>query len=199
MSALRDVLKTDSFVTKKLAAMRSSHGRFFIYLAFALVLGCDTNKDQIANTTYEGPIRFIVNQNTLLTDSGKAVMRIKSPRRQDLKNGDQEWEEGLNLEIYKKNGDLETEFSADYVIYTRSEDLYKGVGNVVVKNYESDDELNTEELFWDPSNQLFYTEKFVSIISEDEVHTGNGLTADENFNSYTIHEPSGTLTLSEEP
>ena len=134
-----------------------------------------------------------------MTDSGRAVIRIQSSKRLDFKNGDQEWPEGVSLEMYNKAGKLKSTFTANHVTYSNEENLYKGTGNVIVKNYENKDELNTEELFWDPTEKKFFTEKFVTISSEDEVHTGQGLTADDNFESYTILQPTGTINLEDSP
>lgn len=103
----------------------------------------------------------------------------------------------MYLELLNKEGAVESTFKADYVYYTAEDNLYKGTGNVVVENMETGDELTTEELFWDPDEEKFYTERFVTIVSEDEVHTGDGLVASEDFETYKITKPSGTITLEE--
>ena len=63
---------------------------------------------------------------------------------------------------------------------------------------ETGDELNTELLFWSPGEEKFYTDKFVTIISEGEVHTGKGLSANQDFSSYKILEPAGTIQIEED-
>jgi len=181
------------------AANGLHRGRLFVFVGFWLLfVACDSNKDLLNNPAYDGPIRYIVNENTLMTDSGRALVKIRSLRRLDFQNGDQEWPQGLNLEIYNEDGSLESTFRADIVTYSRDDDLYRGEGNVIVRNFDNGDELNTEELFWDPSEGIFFTEKFVTITSDDELHTGEGLTADENFSTYTIHKPEGELSFDED-
>jgi len=175
------------------------YGRFFVSGSVCLALACGGNTELLEEEVYNGPIQMIVDENTMMTDSGRTAMRIKSLKRLDFKNGDKEWPEGLKLETYTRRGRLKSTFSANVVTYSNIDNLYKGVGNVIVKNYQNQDELNTEELFWDPKNKKFFTEKFVSITSEGEVHTGEGLTADESFESYTILKPSGTLILDDSP
>lgn len=184
---------------KDFAAIGKPYGRFFMLCVVFALAACET-KDLKQAEAYEGPIRVIVDENTMMTDSGRAVIRIRSAQKITFKSGDEEWPEGLNLEIYRKDGQTkQSTFRSDKAEYSSEEDIYRGIGNVVVENFESKDELNTEELFWDPNKEIFYTEKFVTIISEGEIHTGNGLTADQNFDSYTIHEPSGTLTIEDDP
>lgn len=196
---MKEDLQTSLTSEKDFTAIGFSYGRFFMFCIVAFLAACET-KDLKQVESYEGPIRVIVDENTMMTDSGKAVIRIKSPRKITFKSGDEEWPEGLNLEIYRKDGKtLQSTFRSNQAEYNGEEDIYRGTGNVVVENFQTEDELNTEELFWDPNKEIFYTEKFVTIVSEGEIHTGNGLTADQNFETYTIHEPSGTLTIEDEP
>lgn len=161
-------------------------------------IACES-KDFSQTESYEGPIRVIVDENTMMTDSGKAVIRIKSPRKTTYKSNDEEWPQGMYVEIYRGDGEtLHSTFKCDQGEYSGETEIYKGTGNVVVENFQTKDELNTEELYWDPNKEIFYTEKFVTIVSDGEIHTGNGLTADQNFDTYTIHEPSGTLTIDDD-
>ncbi len=184
---------------KKLTAGQIACGRFFVLItACACLIACKNDSADLADQVYEGPIRFIVDENTLMTDSGKAVIKIQSTKRLDFKNGDQEWPEGLRLEMYTKAGNLKSTFTADRADYTKADHLYRGQGNVIVKNYQNNDEMNTEELFWDPKGKRFFTEKFVTILSDGEAHTGEGLNADETFESYTILKPSGTIIIEDE-
>jgi hypothetical protein len=62
---------------------------------------------------------------------------------------------------------------------------------------ETGDELNTEELYWYQKEELFKTDKFVTIRSESELHTGEGLEANQDFSYYTIIRPTGTLSIDE--
>lgn len=196
---MKEDLPTNLSKPRNYTALGFSSGRFFIPLIAVFFIACESDGLKQAET-YEGPIRVLLNGNTMRTDSGLAVVRIKSPKRLDYKGGDQEWPDGLFVEIYGKDGkSLQSTFRSDKAIYDSEEDIYKGTGNVVVENFETKDELNTEELFWDRHEEQFYTEKFVTIISDGEIHTGNGLTADQNFDTYTIHDPKGTMTIEDEP
>ena len=53
-------------------------------------------------------------------------------------------------------------------------------------------------MFWSPAEEKFYTDNFVTIISEGEVHTGKGLSANQDFSSYKILEPAGTIQIEED-
>lgn len=146
---------------------------------------------------YEGPTLDMNDVFTKMSDSGNVVLILKAPKQLDHENGDRFYPEGLNLEYFQKNQSPICTFQSNSATYSSAMDLWKGEGNVIVKNLENGDELNTEELFWSPQEKRFYTEKFVTIVSEGELHKGEGLTADQNFNSYRIHKPTGTISVDE--
>ena len=134
---------------------------------------------------------------TLLSDSANVVLRLTAPRQNNFENGDQEWPNGFLLESFDSDGVGESRLQANYVYYTKKENLYRAEGNVIVQNFENGDELNTEELFWNSQDEEFFTEKFVTIKSDDEVHTGEGLEATQDFTEYRILKPSGTFLIEE--
>lgn len=162
-----------------------------------LLLGsaCEDRKDLVDQKLYDGPLSSMDSINTVLSDSAQLVMHMVAPRQNDFENGDKEWPQSLFLESYDEQGKSETTFSANYVYFTRKENLYRAEGNVVVENLETGDKLNTEELFWNPKEEKFYTEKFVTIKSDDEVHTGEGLSANQDFTEYRILKPAGSFVL----
>ncbi|MEQ8575825.1 MAG: LPS export ABC transporter periplasmic protein LptC, partial [Fulvivirga sp.] len=67
----------------------------------------------------------------------------------------------------------------------------------VIKNIENQQELDTEELFWKPSEERMFTEKFVTIKLPDQVLYGKGLEAKQDFSEYTILQPEGEFYIDE--
>lgn len=161
------------------------------------LLSCSDRKDLVDQKLYEGPTSSLDSVTTLLSDSANVVLRLSSEKQYNFENGDREWPEGFLLESNTSEGKAESSFVANYVFYDKKEDLYHAKGNVIVLNFENGDELNTEELFWDPTEETFATDKFVTIKSDDEVHTGEGLNATQDFSTYTILKPSGTFLIEE--
>ena len=96
-------------------------------------------------------------------------MRLRSPRQNNFENDDREWPNSMFLEYLDGDGNVETTFQADYVYYTAKDDVYKGEGNVIVRNVATGDELNTELLYWYPGKKEFTTDRFVTIQSEGEI------------------------------
>jgi LPS export ABC transporter protein LptC len=135
---------------------------------------------------------------TLMTDSGRQAMKLEAPLQLDFDNGDKEYPEGLYLEYFGKEATPICTFESNSAIFTQETNLWRGEGNVRVKNLRNGDELTTEVLYWSPADETFYTDKFVTILSEGEIHKGQGLTANQDFSSYQILKPSGTINLREE-
>lgn len=169
----------------------------FIVVVLCLLAGCKNRKELIDEPLFEGPLITMDSVYTKMSDSAELLIVLQAPRQNDFEGGDREWPESLYLEYLDDEGNVVNTFRADYVYYTEKEKLYRAEGNVVVKNLENGDELNTEELFWNPSEKKFYTDRFVTIQSDDEVHTGEGLTANQDFSSYKILKPQGTLLIEE--
>ena len=195
-----DQLIKSYFRKEIVAAMDESIGRFLILGFIIILFSCDQRKELVDQPLYEGPTSTLDSINTILSDSGKFVMQLKSPRQNNFEGGDIEWPDGTFVEYYDKAGmQITTMFRANYVYYTSEDQLYRAEGNVIVRNYETGDELTTEELFWDEKNEEYYTEKFVTLVSDGEVHTGEGLKANQDFSEYQILNPSGTFTLEDDP
>jgi LPS export ABC transporter protein LptC len=180
--------------------MEGIYGRFFVIgvVVSLFFIGCNNRKELLTQDVYEGPIMEMWNINTMMSDSGKMAMRLMAPLQQDFENGDRHYPEGLFLEYYGKQKTPICTFRSNSATFTQSTNLWKGEGDVHVKNIDNGDELTTEELFWSPNDESFYTEKFVTILSDGEVHTGEGLKANQDFSSYQILKPSGTINLNED-
>ena len=158
---------------------------------FIFFNACDQRKELVDQPLYEGPVSILDSASTFVSDSGLFVMHIEAPTQHEFESGD--------IEYFDRQGNVTTLFSANYVYYTKNEELYHAKGNVVVRSNETGDELTTEELFWDEVKEEYYTENFVTIKSDGEVHTGEGLKANKDFTSYQILKPSGTFTSADNP
>ena len=174
--------------------------RCSILIMLVVIVGetsCERRKELLNQEIYDGPIMEMANINTMMTDSGKLILRLKAPDQLQFQNGNKSWPTGLILEYYSSPEKPVFTFRSNLADFNAKGNLYKGEGNVIVKNLETGDELNTELLFWSPGEEKFYTDNFVTIISEGEVHTGKGLSANQDFSSYKILEPAGTIQIEE--
>lgn len=146
---------------------------------------------------YDGPLLELENTITYYSDSSVVKMKMEAARQLEFENGDREFPDGIYLEFYDTFGNLTSTMRADYCYFTRESDLYKASGDVVIKGYSTHEQLNTEELYWNQKEEKVFTDKFVRIEKEGEIHTGEGLEAKQDFSEYRILKSRGTILLPE--
>jgi LPS export ABC transporter protein LptC len=167
-------------------------------VVFLSLTGCD--QEEVARIEiYEGPLLEVDSVTTLWSDS--AVVRIKliAKKQYEYEGGDRSFPDGVYIEFFDKDGNRTSSLRADRGYFTKTDNLYKADGDVEVINFENNEKLNTEELFWKPDDKKIYTDKFVKIETDGQLVTGDGLTANQDFSNYKIINPKdGYFTLDQE-
>ncbi|UXX80509.1 LPS export ABC transporter periplasmic protein LptC [Reichenbachiella carrageenanivorans] len=156
--------------------------------------GCKEQK-KVDHELYDGPEVTMRNIDMLVSDSAIVKLRLVARTQLQLANQDRDFPDGIYLRFYSPIGLVTSTLVADKGYYFSKEDYYKAEGNVIMRSLFSGDELSTELLNWDPAKEQIYTDNFVTIKTEDEVMTGEGLEASQNFEEYTILKPSGTMSI----
>lgn len=170
---------------------------WLLFFSGILLLSCEETQKMNEMPIYEGPSVVWTNVTTLYSDS--AVVRLKLVASKELifENQDQEFPEGIYLELYDVNGQMTTTITANYCYYYNKEDKYRALRDVVVKNITNMEEIHTEELFWDRQEETVYTNKFVLIQTQDEILFGEGMEASQDMSWWRILKVRGTITLDE--
>ncbi|MFT6939259.1 MAG: LPS export ABC transporter protein LptC [Cyclobacteriaceae bacterium] len=198
---MRGDLRNSYRKTQEKSTLVYYQGRFFVYAAVILTYlflpACGNHQELLSQEVYDGPSMEMTDVATMMSDSGRQALKLLAPLQRDYDNGDRDYPSGLYLEYYGKEETPICTFKSNAAIFKQEENLWTGEGNVHVKNLQNGDELSTELLYWSPAEEQFYTDKFVTILSEGEVHTGEGLRANQDFSSYQILKPSGTINLRE--
>lgn len=168
--------------------------RLSIIISFLSLLACQ-NTVLTEPVEYEGPLREANDVEMYYSEDNLVKLRMVAKTVNEFKNGDREFPDGLYLEFFNELGQLESTLKANQAFFTKDQNLWRGVGNVEVKNIVNNEQLNTEELFWEPATEKIYTDKFVTIRLANEVLYGTGLEAKQDFSSYTIKQPQGEFTI----
>lgn len=171
--------------------------RFLLVLLLCVssLFSCRESVDTSLLEGYTGPISTA--NDIVLIHSDSAIVRIelRAKKQVEFLSGDNEFPEGIEIVFFDEVGNITTTMRADKGYYMRNENLYRGEGDVQVKNLEKDQSLSGEELFWDPNAKKIYTEKFVTIREKMRVINATGMEADEGFNEYKLFKVTNSWTI----
>jgi LPS export ABC transporter protein LptC len=138
------------------------------------------------------------------TEYGKTKMRLTAPllvRYMMAPEPYSVFPEGFHVEFFTPEETPESQITADYALYKEKPlELWKAVGNVVVINYEKQQKLFTDTLYWNRQEHTIYTSAPVRIETNDGIINGrNGMTSDEHFTDYEIREISESHYYFDDP
>jgi LPS export ABC transporter protein LptC len=171
---------------------------FVWFFAFIALTSCVVTEEQLDGIKeYEGPLREATDVVMYYSDSAIVKIKMETPLLLEFESGDRDFPEGIYMEFFDEEGNITSYLKADKAYYFKEENKWRGLGNVEVKNIQSKEQLNTEELFWFPEKEEISTDKFVTIRQEKEVLYGRGLQAKQDFSEYTILNPEGEFYLDE--
>lgn len=126
----------------------------------------------------------------LRTNDGVKQVVLSSPRMDRFTNKNNpysEFPEGFEIIFYDSLGKKSSYIKANYGIDYKNRKFMEARNNVVVKNLETEEQLNTETLFWDRKKRIIYTSSFVKITSPDKIIFGDSLWATEDFSKRSIY------------
>jgi LPS export ABC transporter protein LptC len=141
---------------------------------------------------YKGPLGVLKNIHTVYTDQAVELIEVKAKEQIEFQTGDREFPKGIEI-IFFENDKPSSKMTANKAYYSKATNMYRGVGNVVVQSLNNDDKLESEELNWNPRTKKVTTDKFVRIENKDEILTGDGLEADQDFKKYKFKNPKGII------
>ena len=166
----------------------------------ACLAGCDKTVVTGPKLVYNGPFMETTNVLTLVSDSAKLKFQLTAPLEQRFENGDDIYPKGMVVTFYSADGKktVINTLTAKYGKLDKIKNLYIMRGDVRVVNVPQEQNMNTEELFFDKAKQLIYTDTamFVKVTTPTEYLTGYGLTANQNFSRYRITKPEGIFSAS---
>lgn len=168
----------------------------FLFFILSLVFAsCREDVDTSALQVYDGPLNSAINIHLIHSDSAVVRSEIKAPKQLEFSNGNIEFPEGIDIQFFEVDGTLSTTMTADKGYFLKTENIYKGIGNVQVKNLLKDQRLQSEELYWNPTDKKIYTETFVTIQERQTLFNGTGMEADESFSKYKLKKVRDSRTV----
>jgi len=166
-----------------------------VFIGLAALPSCRESVDPSALEAYDGPVNAATDIHILHSDSAVMRSEISAPKQLEFANGNLEFPEGIDIQLFNVQGKLETTLRADRGFFMRDQNLYRGEGNVQVKNLRKDQRLQTEEIFWNQAEKKIYTEKFVTIQERQTIFNGTGMEADDSFSTYRLKKVRDSRTV----
>lgn len=133
------------------------------------------------------------------SEFGKPTLDLIAPRMISYQSHDAytEFPDGLRIIFFDSINQPKSELTANYGISWDSRNTMQARGNVVVRNFEKREQLNTESLVYDRNMRKVSTTEFVKITTPDRIIMGKGMESDELFNNWVIRDVTGTIYVEE--
>lgn len=167
-----------------------------IFTSVIILNACSQNEIR-EPVEYKGPLSEAEDVELFYSENNMVKVKLEAALLYEFKSQDREFPKGIYIEFFDEFGKLESTLKANEAYFFKKDNLWRGRGNVEVKNIKNNEQLNTEELFWKQTEKRIYTDKFVTIRQQGDVIYGEGLDAKEDLSDYTIHKLSGELEVKE--
>lgn len=175
-----------------------------IIVLFSILTSCENNIETIKKLTASKLVPTVSAKNIQInySDSGLTKFNMKAPILERFSMVDKpyiEFTKGIDITIFDTLQCVESKISAKYAIYYEKEKLWIARNNVVAKNLKKNEELDTEEMYWDQEKKIIYSNKFTKIVNPDGVFYGQqGFEANESVTRWHLKGISGTVNVNDQ-
>ena len=175
----------------------------FILLA-GILFSCVNDLDTIQKVTFDPNAPDEASQNLLVfyNDSGYAKVQIHATLAETYRAPEHitKLKDGLKVDFFNKEGIITSRLTSLYGEINYSSGQIMTKDSVILRNFATKKQMETEELFWDQNNDEVYTEKNVIVRTDGKGITGRGkgLRTTQSFSKYVIQKPVGKIDLDDE-
>ena len=134
------------------------------------------------------------------SDSGRMVARLEAPMMISIDDPDSaklEFPKGFTAYMIE-NDSLTSMIRGDYGVNYEKKELVLAKHNVVVKNLNTKEVMETERLFWDQKKKMIYTGCLVKISGPDKLIYGDSMIAREDFSKRELFGITATIEIDED-
>lgn len=164
-----------------------------VFMGATLFCSCKTDKSVIKEIIDQKstPAIIVYNSELLYTEMGELKMKVFAPVANYFQFADEPYtnfDEGIEVNSFTDSMIVESKLTAKYAQFFEKKELWLARNNVVAQNHKGD-VLYTEELYWDQTKRIIYTDADVCIKTTDGNVYGKGLVADDSFEEWEIKAP----------
>lgn len=168
-----------------------------------MLISCENSMEKVKQFIDYDTISGLMAYDVVIerSDSGRMTAKLVAPVMRSVDDQDSsmlEFPKGFVAFMYEGDTAPTARISGDYGVNYERKELVMARHNVVVENIETQEVLETEQLFWDQKRKKIYTGSMVKISSPDKVIFGDSLTANESFTRREIFGIRATIELDED-
>lgn len=134
----------------------------------------------------------------IYTENGNVKALLTSPlyNKYEGENPYMEFSEGIKIIFFDSLKNEKSQLTSNYARSDEKSKIMEAKSDVVIYNYEKEEQINTEHLIWDQKKQIIYSNVFVKITTKDEVIYGaEGFESDQNMDKWIIKKTSAEFKI----
>lgn len=170
-----------------------------VLLVSGLISSCVNDLESIRKVAYRpnDPDEKTTGLYLVYTDSGYAKVRLYAKIAESFSQPEElvKFKDGVKVEFYNEDGSLASVLTALYGEINESEGTMMVRDSVQLYNPHKHQRLETEALFWKRSDSTIFTDKMVTIRTEDALLFGSGVKTRQDFSHYEFLKPRGRIDL----
>ena len=172
-----------------------------VLLLATMLFSCENDMMTVIKLSAKDSIPDISINNVHVKESenGKMTLELTAPKMVSYQTRDSytEFPNGLKIIFYDSIMQPKSELTANYGISYDNKHTMMARGNVIVRNFQKQEQLNTESLLYDQSSKKVSTEEFIKITQPDRTILGKGMESDELFDNWVIRHVNSTIYVDE--
>lgn len=173
-----------------------------IGLCIALLCACSGDTDHTApavNPQDSLPFMHARGINNLISDSGVLRYRLIAEEwdiyTDSIRPDTWKFRKGLLMQRYDEKYHIDLYVQAD-TAYLHEQRTWELRGRVCIRNIKGD-VFHTEELFWDMTDHLIWSHKYMRIVTPDRELEGDDFRSNEQMTDYFITNSAGAFPVSD--
>ena len=172
-----------------------------VVLAATMLFSCENDMMTVIKLSSKDSIPdvSIINVNVKQSEMGRITLELTAPKMISYQTQDAytEFPNGLKIIFFDSIMQPKSELTANYGISWDNKRTMEARGNVVIKNFQKQEQLNTESLQYDRLGRKVSTKEFVKITTPDRTILGKGMESDELFDNWVISNVTSTIYVEE--
>lgn len=172
---------------------------YMVFLLAGLLFSCVNDLDSIRKITFNpsDPNERTTDLAVFYTDSGYARIQVFAKLAETYSKPEPvvKLKDGVKINFFSESGEIISVLTALYGEIHQDKGTMFVRDSVQLFNYEKNQRLETEELFWNQKDSSIYTDKAVVVRTPESLLFGQGIKTKQDFSYYEFLQPKGIINL----